>query len=70
MVIREIFIQYNIKEKVAKISALSAGKINKFEYLTDEKTLPSDKSTMIEQAKFTCSFLRKALEIEKTNKNN
>ena len=47
---------------MAKISALSSGKIDKFEYLTGEEILPSDQSRIIEQAKFTYSPLGKAFE--------
>ena len=53
--------QYDINKEAAKISVLS-GKVDKYEYLTGEKILPSDQSRVIEQAKFTCSHLRKALE--------
>ena len=35
-------LQYDINREGAKISALSSGKINKYEYLTGEKILPSD----------------------------
>ena len=34
-------LQYDINREAAKISALSSGKINKYEYLTGEETLPS-----------------------------
>ena len=37
-------LQFDINRKAAKISALSSGKINKYEYLTGEKVLPSNKS--------------------------
>ena len=47
---------------MAKISALSSGKIDKFEYLTGEEILQSDQSRIIEQAKFTYSPLGKAFE--------
>ena len=47
---------------MAKISALSSGKSDKFEYLTGEEILPSDQSRIIEQAKFTYSPLGKAFE--------
>ena len=30
-------LQYNIHRKAAKILALSSGKVDKYEYLTDEK---------------------------------
>ena len=55
-------IQYDINREAAKISALSSCKIDKCEYLTDEEILPSDQRRVIEQAKFTYSPLRKALE--------
>ena len=45
-----------------KISALSSDKIDKYEYLTGEKILPSGQSRIIEQAKFTYSPLGKAFE--------
>ena len=39
-------------EKVhVKISALSSGKINKYEYLPGEEILPSNQKQIIEQAK-------------------
>ena len=45
-----------------KISALSSGKIQKYEYLTGEDILPSNQQQIIEQAKFTYSPLGKAFE--------
>ena len=57
-------VQYNINREVAKIPALSSGKIDKYEYLTGEKILPSDQSRIIEQAKFTNSPLVKTFEIQ------
>ena len=53
-------LQYDINGEAAKISALSAGKIDKYEYLTGKEILPSDQSKMIRQAKFTFSPLGKA----------
>ena len=41
---------------------MSSGKINKYEYLTDEEILPSNQKQIIEQAKFTYSPLGKAFE--------
>ena len=35
-------LQYDINRKAAKISALSSGKIDKYEYLTGEEILPSN----------------------------
>ena len=55
-------LQYNINGEGAKISALPLGKIDKYEYLTGEETLPSDQRQIIEQAKFTYSHLGKTLE--------
>ena len=48
-------LQYDINKEVAKISALSSGKIHKYEYLTGEEILPSDQRRVIEQAKLTYS---------------
>ena len=41
-----------INRKFAKISALSSGKVDKYEHLTGEKILPLDQSRMIEQVQF------------------
>ena len=54
--------QYEINRESAKISTLSSGKIDKYEYLTGKEILPSDQNRAIQQAKFTYSFLEKALE--------
>ena len=54
--------QYDINREAAKISALSSGKIDKYEYLTGDEILPSNQQQIIEQAKFTYSPLGKALE--------
>ena len=48
--------------EAAKISALSSGKSDTYEYLTGEEILSSNQQQMIEQAKFTYSPLGKALE--------
>ena len=53
--IRDEKLQYDINREAAKISALSPGKIDKYEYLTGEKILPPDQRRLIEQAKFTYS---------------
>ena len=45
-----------------KILTLSSGKINKYEYLTSKKILPSDQSQMIEQAKFIHSPFENTFE--------
>ena len=40
--IRDKKVQYDINKEPAKISALSSGKIDKFEGLTDEEILPTN----------------------------
>ena len=60
--IRDEKLQYNINREAAKISALSSGKIHKYEYLTGEDILPSNQQQIIEQAKFTYSPLGKTFE--------
>ena len=55
-------LQYDINREAAKISALSSGKIGKYEYLPGEEILPSNQQQIIEQAKFTYSPLGKAFE--------
>ena len=54
--------RYDINREAAKISALSSGKIHKYEYLTGEDILPSNQQQMIEQARFNYSPLGKAFE--------
>ena len=63
--IRDEKLQYDINRKAAIISALSSNKINKYEYLTGEEILPSNRQQIIEQAKFTYSPLEKAFEKQK-----
>ena len=60
--IKDEKLQYDINREVAKISALSSGKIDKYEYLTGEEILPSNQQQIIEQAKCTYSPLGKAFE--------
>ena len=55
-------LQYDINREAAKISALSSGKLDKYEYLTGEEILPSNQQQIIQQAKFTYSPLGKAFE--------
>ena len=55
-------LQYDINREAAKISALSSGKIGKYEHLTGEHILPSNQQQIIEQPKFTYSPLGKAFE--------
>ena len=60
--IKDEKLQYDINREAAKISALSSGKIHKYEYLTSEDILPSNQQQIIEQARFTYSPLGKAFE--------
>ena len=60
--IRDEKVQYDINREAAKLSALSSGKIHKYEYLTCKDILPSNQQQIIEQAKFTYSLLGKAFE--------
>ena len=60
--IRDEKLQHYINREVAKVSALSSGKIDKHEYLIGEEILPSNQQQMIKQAKFTYSPLGKAFE--------
>ena len=60
--IRDENLRYDIDREAAKISALSSGKLHKYEYLTGEDILPSNQQQIIEQAKFTYSPLGKAFE--------
>ena len=60
--IKDEKLQYDINRGAAKISALSSGKIDKYEYLTGEEILPSNQQQIIQQAKFNYSPLGKALE--------
>ena len=60
--IRDEKLQYDINREAAKISALSSGKIHKYEYLTGEDILPSNQQQIIEKAEFNYSPLGKAFE--------
>ena len=60
--IRDGKLQDNVNKEVAKRSALSSGKIDKYEYLTGKEIIPSDQKQLIEQIKFKYGPLGKALE--------
>ena len=64
--IRDEKLQYDISREAAKISILSSGKIDKYEYLTGEEILPFNQQQIIEQAKFTYSPLGKTFEQQTT----
>ena len=55
-------LQYDINREAGETSALSSGKIDKYEYLTSEEILPSNQQQILEQTKFTYSPLGKAFQ--------
>ena len=55
--IRNEELKYGINKKAAEITALSSGKIDKYDYLTGKEVLPSNQQEMLEQAKFSYSTL-------------
>ena len=67
--IRDEKLQYDINGEAAKVSALSSGKIDKYEYLTGEEILPSNQQQIFKQAKFTYSPLGKAFQKEAIQDN-
>ena len=67
--IRDQKLRYDINREAAKISALSSGKIHKYEYLTGEDILPSNQQQIIEQARFTYFALGEAFQKQTTIKD-
>ena len=64
-------LQYDINREAAKISALSSGKYDKYQYLTGEEILPYSQIHITEQSKFTYFSPAKAFKKQKNkNKNN
>ena len=59
---RDEKLPYDINREATKISALSSGKIDKYEYLRRTEILHPDQRRMIKQAKFTYSPLDKTLQ--------
>ena len=66
--IRDEKVQYDINREAAKISALSSGKIDKYEYLTGEEILPFNQRQIIEQAHLAYYPLGKLLKNEQKNR--
>ena len=60
--IRDEKLLCDINREATKISALSSGKIDKYEYLSGQEILQFDKSRIIGQAKIIYSPLVKAFE--------
>ena len=54
---------------MAKMSALTSGKIDENKYLTGEEILPSNQRQIIEQAKFVYSLWKKQKRSKTKDKN-
>ena len=61
-------LHYDINTEAARISALSSGKTDKYEYLTGEELWPSNQKQIIGQAKFIYSPWGKAFVNKQKNK--
>ena len=55
-------LQFNNNREAVILSALSSGKMDKYEYLTREKLLPPDKHRLIKQARLTDTLLGNEFE--------
>ena len=63
-------VKYKVNRDGAKPSALKSSKIDKYEFVTGKKKLPSNENRLTEKAKFKYSPLGKAFENKiKTNKS-
>ena len=60
--IRHEKLRCDINGEAAEISALSSGKIHKYEYLTGEDILPSNQQQVMQQARFIYSPFEKAFD--------
>ena len=73
--IKDEKLQYDINREAAKISALSSGKIDKYEYLTGEDPLTvlneikNDEMTLEEAKNYQKDYLGYLKNIRKGNKN-
>ena len=61
--------QYDINGEAVNISALSSGKIDKYEFLACEEIVLSDQSRIMEQSEFPYSPLGKVFKKKKWLKN-
>ena len=66
--IKDEKLQYDVTREAAKISALSSGKFNKYEYLTGEEILPSNKQQIIEYSPLRKVFEKEVKTIEDQGK--
>ena len=64
--IRDVKLRQNVNKEAAKKLELLSAKIVKYKYLTGEEILPSNRRQIIEQSKFTYSYLKK--NFGKTNR--
>ena len=55
-------LQYDINREAAKISALSSGKFDEYEYHTGEEILSSNQKQIIEQTELTYTPLGETFE--------
>ena len=60
--IRDEKLQYDINREATKISALSSGKIDKYEYLTGEEISPSNQQQIIEKLNLLILLWQKLLK--------
>ena len=60
--IKDEKLQHDVNREAAKISALSSGKIDNYEYLTVDEILTSNQRQIIGQVKFTYSPLGKSFK--------
>ena len=57
--IKDEKLQYDINREAAKISALTSGKIDKYEYLTGEEILPSNQQQILNKISLLILLLEK-----------
>ena len=65
--IRDEKLPYKINRDATRVSALSSEKMDKYEYLTGEEILPSNRKQIIELAKFTFCSLGEPWENKQKN---
>ena len=65
--IRDETLQYDVSREAARISLLSSGKIDKYEYLMVEEMLPPDQSRIIRKVSLLISFRKSFRKRKKYN---
>ena len=66
--VRDEKLQYDINAEAAKITALSSGKIGKYEHLTREEILPFNLRQIIQQAKLDILLYAELLKNKQKNR--